>query len=722
MTSCTGNSTQCGGSPRYGIVYHCPTCSSGSGSGSSTVVVYTTTDSKGSTYVTSTTSTLPSTSVVVYSTTDSHGSTYVTSTTSTIPATSASTSVVVYTTTDSKGSSYVTSTTSTTPPKSYPTGPSVIVVTSSQTIITTDSHGSTVTSISTTVASSTTTYSGSSPGTTSSVPSLPSGVCRGNGGPGIYKDASGQLYEVYCGTDIPGKDLTTPHVSTFSDCLLACDNYVPDKSRANGAACIAASFGYGNVGGNCYLKYEITTFNTGDGGFDCARMIGYNPPSPTTTSLGLPGTSVKASSNGNQQGQSTPAGGNTTPGPVDPGTQTSSAPNYGPTSSVNPSTAPFPCPAYDQIGYVDTNGETYHIECGASYPGKDLTTPHKDTFQDCILACDSYVPSPSVAGGAPCIGVSWGNGNKGGNCYLKYNITSTSYTDKNIDSCYKITYNKPGGSSVPVISPNPTPTPASSPGVYVPPASSPASSPAVYVPPVSSPASSPAVYVPSSSSSAVYVPPASSPASSASTPEQTITTVPACPANNNTLYTDLLGTQYHVKCGLNIVGDNGKPTHADTFERCLELCDLTKGCAGVTWSTGPKSTDINCYPYTSNKGYSTAGSQICSGVPVNGPTNYAPGQVVLCPNTANGTIITDVFGFQYRVGCGNNLAGDNLPSCQTNTLTGCFEYCSGNQYCKGVVFQGVDGGPLGQSTNCFPKSSIGTLSDYGNDDYAIRVS
>ena len=115
MTSCTGNSAQCGGSPRYGIVYHCPTCTAGPGS--STVVVYPTTDSKGSTYLTSTTSTLPSPSLVVYSTTDSRGSSYLTSSTSTLP----STSLVVYSTTDSKGSSYLTSSTSTLPASSSST-------------------------------------------------------------------------------------------------------------------------------------------------------------------------------------------------------------------------------------------------------------------------------------------------------------------------------------------------------------------------------------------------------------------------------------------------------------------------------------------------------------------------------------------------------------------------------------------------------------------------
>ena len=577
MTSCTGNPSQCGGSPRYGIVYHCPTCTSWSGSStvivfpttdskgstyltsttsalpstsvilytttdskgssyvtsttstlqfpsssatviqysttdsrgsiyltsttsfvplpSTSVVLYTTTDSKGSSYVTSTTSTLPlpsssatviqysttdslgssyltsttsfvpasaaSRTVVVYTTTDSKGSTYVTSTTSTLPISSPSTSVVVYSTTDSKGSTFVTSSTSTAPPQSYPTGTSVVVVTSTQNIITTDSQGSTVTSVSTAVVSSTTTFSGAGSGSGSGSASGtqavqfadPSGkpsVCPGGGG--LYTDTAGHTYQIYCGTDFPYNDLVTPHVDTFPQCLAACDNYTPDINVANGAACVAISFGYGNPGGNCYLKYAIDTINTGNGGFDCARMVGYTPPNPTTTSLGEPGHSSQSSS---PQGTNSPAGPQSSPTAAGPtsggggGVGPQSSPTAaGPTSSVSASQSGFPCPSYDGIAYIDVNGEAYQIECGADYSYNDLITPHTETFQECILQCDNYKPNSTIAGGAPCVGLSWGQGNPGGNCFLKYQITTTDYTRTRIDSAYKASYQKPGASIV----------------------------------------------------------------------------------------------------------------------------------------------------------------------------------------------------------------------------------------------------------------------------------
>ena len=415
-TVCSGNSAECGGSPRYGIVYHCPTCSSGSGSPS--VIVYSTTDSSGSTYVTSRTSFSPiqSTSVAVYTTTDSKGSTYITSSTSTFPVTTPSVSVTVYTTTNSQGSTYVTSSTST-----LPTGPSVVLVTATGTIITTDTGGSTVTTVRTQTSSSTATT------TTSLVPTASAGTCPGAGHAGeIFSDASGNQYQIYCGTDFPGNDLPAVHVNSLPDCLTACDQYVPSPSQANGAACVAVSYGAGNVGGNCYLKSTITAINYGDGGLDSARMVGFNPQTPPISeSLSPPSGSGTATAS---------SAGSNTPPPASIISGTSS------TGTLSPSAAAYPCPDYDGKNYIDSTQQAYGIECSTNYPGNDLTTPHTDTMEDCIAACDNYVPNPSVAGGKPCIAFCWGQGNVGGNCYLKYAIDTRNYGDGGFDSGFKYGY------------------------------------------------------------------------------------------------------------------------------------------------------------------------------------------------------------------------------------------------------------------------------------------
>lgn len=127
--------------------------------------------------------------------------------------------------------------------------------------------------------------------------------------------------------------------------------------------------------------------------------------------------------------------------------------NIGPTStktsstisaaSAAVSTQTFPCPDLDDTSYTDATGSSYNIECNTNYPGNDLPAVHADTFEECLRACDTYVPEPSAAGNGSCIGVSWGAGNLGGNCYLKYQITTLITNDDGLSSGYYISYTLP---------------------------------------------------------------------------------------------------------------------------------------------------------------------------------------------------------------------------------------------------------------------------------------
>ena len=739
-TVCSGNSAECGGSPHYGIVYHCPTCSSGSGS--SSVIVYSTTDSSGSTYVTSRTSFLPiqSTSVAVYTTTDSKGSTYVTSSTSTFPVATPSVSVTVYTTTNSQGSTYVTSSTSTAPitMPTVLTGPSVVLVTTTGTIITTDTGGSTVTTVQTQTSSSTATT------TTSLVPTASAGTCPGAGHAGdIYSDASGNQYQIYCGTDFPGNDLPAVHVNSLPDCLTACDQYVPSPSQANGAACVAISYGAGNVGGNCYLKSTITAINYGDGGLDSARMVGFNPQTPPMSeSLSPPAGS------GTATGWST---GSNTPPPASIISGTTS------TGTLSPSAAAFPCPDYDGKYYIDSTQQAYGIECSTSYPGNDLTTPHTDTMEDCIAACDNYVPSPSVGGGKPCIAFSWGQGNVGGNCYLKSAIGTRSYGDGGVDSGYKYGYqgSASSGSSTPGSTSASTPTGSgtttSSPTVASSTNSGMATSSSLnngYG--LGSSTSGSATTSPSPSATSSSSSSTSSSASTTSTTSQTGTTpvttptstntpdsgtttsttptsgtgttsaeptvaTAFCPSNNNTRFTDVFGTTFEVRCGLQVDGNNAHPAHADTFAKCLEYCDILEGCAAVTYQDGASAVNSNCYPYSSFRYYSTAGpAGLFSGVPVNGPTTGGGVNNQLCPQD-NQTTFPDRFGNTYNIGCDQTITGSDLYATVADTLEGCLTYCSTYNTCVAVTWTGVT---TGNGANCYPKSSSGTVSYQGGIQYA----
>ena len=83
----------------------------------------------------------------------------------------------------------------------------------------------------------------------------------------------GQTYEIFCGFDFPGNDLPAVHTETLAACLGACSAYVPNKDIAGNASCVAASWGEGNPGGNCYMKYKIGDVNNNNGGLKAGRNV-----------------------------------------------------------------------------------------------------------------------------------------------------------------------------------------------------------------------------------------------------------------------------------------------------------------------------------------------------------------------------------------------------------------------------------------------------------------
>lgn len=112
-------------------------------------------------------------------------------------------------------------------------------------------------------------------------------------------------------------------------------------------------------------------------------------------------------------------------------------------TSVAVGTPAYPCPDLDGTLYTDVTGSSYKIQCSTDYPGNDLPAVHADTFEGCLRNCDTYVPEPSASSETPCIGVSWGAGNPGGNCYLKYQITTIDTNDGGLSSGYYVNYTLP---------------------------------------------------------------------------------------------------------------------------------------------------------------------------------------------------------------------------------------------------------------------------------------
>ena len=105
-------------------------------------------------------------------------------------------------------------------------------------------------------------------------------------------------------------------------------------------------------------------------------------------------------------------------------------------SSAKSNPAPYPCPDLDGSSYTGATGSKYNIQCSTDYPGNDLPAVHTDTFEECLKACDDYVPGSSAEAHnyASCVGVSWGAGNPSANCYLKYLITTVKHNDVGISS------------------------------------------------------------------------------------------------------------------------------------------------------------------------------------------------------------------------------------------------------------------------------------------------
>ncbi|KAI4140465.1 MAG: hypothetical protein L6R39_005777 [Caloplaca ligustica] len=636
-----------------------------------------------------------------YTTTDAHGSqTVVTSSTTLPPPPPPSTSETTYVTTNAAGSIITTARTTVVQPSTSPKPPATSVniqsSTSATTYITTNAAGSTITTARTTVVQpstsskppatsvivqSSTNAQGSvvvsSSTSTAPVP-FSSSACGGT-----YSDNLGNLYHVDCGLAYLYNDLPSQTVSSFEACLEACDNYVPSANHGSGAPCVAVTYGIRTGGGECYLKYNIIQTKSANGE-DSAYKIGSGVMPPVSTS-NAPAPASSGSSNVVS-------------------TQTSRATSA---STINPTAAAQPCPYSNGQPFIDQQGTVFDIACSVDYPGNDLTNPHCDTFQECILACDNYVPSPSVGRGQDCVAATWSYGNTGGNCFLKYAIDEIRYGNPNDNSCKLHNYTIPATVSSSSVGGSRTSTTNNVP-----------------VPATTSSSSSRPATTPLSSSTSNPVPVTSTSSSSSTTPSSISGTV-SCPSQNNTIYTNSFGNQYEVNCGQQISGNLAyRNAHADSFDKCVDFCDLLPGCVAVTYpGDSGDITRANCYPYTSFRAWTTTSDTgLIAARPLGGGpntgTNY--NNVTLCPSY-NNNVFTDPAHRQYEIGCDQGLSGTTyLYATVLQTLEACAIYCSEYSTCVGVTFTGYVVGS--RASNCFPSSTYTSVTaQVGNSTaYVLR--
>ncbi|KAL8662675.1 MAG: hypothetical protein Q9168_008222 [Polycauliona sp. 1 TL-2023] len=277
--------------------------------------------------------------------------------------------------------------------------------------------------------------------------------------------------------------------------------------------------------------------------------------------------------------------------------------------------------------YSDNLGQIWCLQCQTAYYYNDLTTVTVGSFEDCLESCDTYVPSPDVAGGASCIAVTWGPRTVGGECYRKFNVTD-SRLDPREDSAYKCDQAAPPPSASSLINTNTADIPAIS-----------LSTPATSRPNVPVSSSNPNVPASSSNPNVLVTSPRTSSATSAgnlpatSNPPVPVTTQPAsspgappatlisssttatsvdlrvayqpCPSSDGQQFIDTSGTVYDIRCGCDFpYSDLGAATHQDYFQNCLQTCDRyvpdpnsAQGapCIGVAWGRPDRNAGGNCY-------------------------------------------------------------------------------------------------------------------------------
>jgi len=180
-----------------------------------------------------------------------------------------------------------------------------------------------------------------------------------------YADSQGNQYTVFCTTDFLGQDLPSLNISSFSECIDACTNYIPPLSGSGSQPCVAVTWSPVNThGANCYLKSGIQSVVYGSSDFSSAKILSYSP------AFGSLSVSVLT-----------------------------------PTATINaftiPTTfsayqSPSPCPLPNDTTYhSNTLSVPYVVQCGLVYLGSDLPSAYTDSFEHCMLACSSYIPPAS---------------------------------------------------------------------------------------------------------------------------------------------------------------------------------------------------------------------------------------------------------------------------------------------------------------------------------------
>ncbi|GAB7341506.1 hypothetical protein MBLNU457_7727t1 [Dothideomycetes sp. NU457] len=253
----------------------------------------------------------------------------------------------------------------------------------------------------------------------------------------------------------------------------------------------------------------------------------------------------------------------------------------------------------------------------------------------------------------------------------------------------------------------------------------------------------------SAPSSLSYTGPLSTLTSASATASATSYAVPICPQYNSSTFFDANSNSYNIGCGQNYTAITFNTTTLTSFEACLELCDVTGSCTGVSY-VGGNGPGI-CYmksgsggfhydgltygafrldgpPSTSNSA-SSSGSASASSMSASSTSSTAssntsvsasatpsmwPDSYATCPEV-NGTVMQDDYNMYYTVYCSADTTDTNIAveTVVQGGFMACFDICDATSGCGSFVFGG---------DTCYLKgANPHVLQNTGNAAYVVGV-
>lgn len=244
------------------------------------------------------------------------------------------------------------------------------------------------------------------------------------------------------------------------------------------------------------------------------------------------------------------------------------------------------------------------------------------------------------------------------------------------------------------------------------------------------------------STSLSYTGPLSTLTSASATASATSYAVPICPQYNSSTYFDANSAGYNIGCGQNYTAVTFNQTTLASFEACLELCDVTGSCSGVSYvgGNGPgicsmksgsggfqydgltygafrldgaassSSLASSSDPMSASSTSSMAPST--TGISASATPSMWPSSNATCP-AVNGTIMQDDNSIYYQIYCSADTPDTNIA---VETVQGgfmaCFDVCDATSGCDSFVFGGE---------HCYLKGANTRVLQNGNAQYTVGI-